>query len=347
MNDYAGTSVFPALIPLIDDSDPPDASNFDPTGEALADRTVWLHDLAIQAINGVTGGVYAPSAPIVIGGQGLICPDGAQWELDGNLYLDGTGAFTPTITLDGAGAHLVAQGGAVVDIDSGSLFQIHVGGSGQIFGALSIGSAASLNVAGAEAHSGTSTTTHASGSTDTYSAGSTLTLAVGSDCKISDATAPQYTTPLTRVLAQPLVFSTMPNAGWGLLGPDSVTDGMGGQQLSIALTQLVNGASITALLMRMVWSSGHVAPTTAATMQLRKVLLTTGAATLIQSFTIVTTGSPPSTFLIFNLPTPEVVDTDLYAYSLQLNAENGGSAQAIVWYPPRVSFTNIQYLGQR
>jgi hypothetical protein len=44
VHNYAGNPAsFPTTIPLIDDSDPPDASHFNPGPEGLADRTAWLN----------------------------------------------------------------------------------------------------------------------------------------------------------------------------------------------------------------------------------------------------------------------------------------------------------------
>lgn len=43
MNPYAGNpAVFPATVPLPDDSDPPMAATFNPAPQGLADRTAWL-----------------------------------------------------------------------------------------------------------------------------------------------------------------------------------------------------------------------------------------------------------------------------------------------------------------
>src|SRR5262245_40230756 len=42
MHGYAGNDNFPATVSLIDDSDPPNATNFGTGPEGLADRTVWL-----------------------------------------------------------------------------------------------------------------------------------------------------------------------------------------------------------------------------------------------------------------------------------------------------------------
>jgi hypothetical protein len=76
-NFYNGNEmVYPTSITLIDDSDPPDASHFNPTGETLADRTAYINR---RFVNGYDGGTYNPSHPIIIGDNGLEMPAAAAW----------------------------------------------------------------------------------------------------------------------------------------------------------------------------------------------------------------------------------------------------------------------------
>lgn len=88
MTDYAGNAsgagVPHTTIPLVDDSMPPTAMYFNPPLEALADndayRAAQIATLNTEAaliphkLDGVTGGTYAPAAPIIVSGAGIVRP---------------------------------------------------------------------------------------------------------------------------------------------------------------------------------------------------------------------------------------------------------------------------------
>jgi hypothetical protein len=50
MHPYAGSDSFPATVDLIDDSDPPNAANFDTAHEGALDRTIYLKNRVYQLV---------------------------------------------------------------------------------------------------------------------------------------------------------------------------------------------------------------------------------------------------------------------------------------------------------
>lgn len=327
MNDYAGNpAVFPVTIPLIDDSDPPDASHFAPTGEALADRTAYLYALSLMFINGVTGGTYAPSAPIIIGGAGIVCPNGSQWELDGNLYLDGTGAFTPTVTFDGAGATALWQGGALAKFDSTSGWEMLNGAhSTMLNGSL-------LTLQG-------TVVIGATGSIVGTSAGAGALLINGNVLEINDGTDPTYVTPRTRTIAQPMAFAEVLSNTYFAVAEDSVTDKFSGGKGWYRLTKLVNGAQLAQASIFVKYTA-HGAPASAATAALIRTDVTTGTSLTLKTVTINTTAGASQTVSLAPTAT-EIINDALYAYSIEMTPEQSTGAQAIQWFPPTVQHTAI------
>ncbi len=75
MHNYSGTNAFPANLSLIDDSDDPTASNFNPGHEGNANRTVWLRNrLPINGsldLSGIsTASFVVPPGVLMLGGYG-------------------------------------------------------------------------------------------------------------------------------------------------------------------------------------------------------------------------------------------------------------------------------------
>src|SRR4051812_35161517 len=66
------------------------------TGELLSSTQMNQMDLNVErALDGYAGGLYTPSAPLIIGGSGMQVPNGATWNIlsGGNLTSDVGGAI--------------------------------------------------------------------------------------------------------------------------------------------------------------------------------------------------------------------------------------------------------------
>ena len=148
MHNYAGNSAsYPATIPLIDDSDPPDASHFDPGPEALADRTAYLKLRALDK----TGDTISGHVHIGNGAE-LEVDSGGEIVVDsgGNEYVDGhleirtggdievdvgaTGTVRGVVSAVSSGSILAAQTAAVRSTVDGG---IEFAGSSADYGSLS------------------------------------------------------------------------------------------------------------------------------------------------------------------------------------------------------------------
>lgn len=123
MRNYAGDpTLFPAAIGLIDDSDPPNAANFNPAPQANADRTAYLHDrlMSSPALNWSVRMNIATAD-----GENSLFWDakGRQWLVGSNKSstfvrmdtLDGPGAATPATSLIGGGTDISPSGIAIAD----------------------------------------------------------------------------------------------------------------------------------------------------------------------------------------------------------------------------------------
>lgn len=114
MTPYAGNSaVYPTTISLIDDSDAPDASNFDAAPQALADRTAFLKANSLFTTGGtVTGTIEFVSGAIL------------QIDTGAEILLNGIENVNGSIQVLSGGSILVASG-ATLTINPGAVETIY------------------------------------------------------------------------------------------------------------------------------------------------------------------------------------------------------------------------------
>jgi hypothetical protein len=348
-NFYNGNElVYPTSINLIDDSDAPDASHFNPGVENLADRTAFINR---RYVNGYDGGTYNPSHPIIIGDNGLEMPAAAAWWFYGLLHFDGTitggGAPTPTVNFDGTNALLWLTSGAKMQVTASSVtFSAGAAWVMQTGTTASLAGGAELDVATGATIFVSGDITVGSGGEIVVQAGGEVTLARGFDLRIQDGTNPLYTTPRSITVAQPLVMGLGTTFLSGSSDFDKIVDNGAGGIGNLVLTALVHGSTMTSIVMHLAWASSHT-PGVLASATLRKTNMFTGVTTTI-AFTAagtINTSGASSTNRSFNLATPEVIDRTLYQYTLQLSGEDGLSAQALTWRAPIVSMT-VPQLGE-
>lgn len=133
MTPYAGNpAVYPTTISLIDDSDAPDASNFDAAPQALADRTAYIRANYLALAGGtITGNVQVASGGNISfqSGSLLLIDPGAQLNVQGTINIDtnGTLNFVSGATLEGTvSAGLLHMAGAELSLDNlGSVVANH------------------------------------------------------------------------------------------------------------------------------------------------------------------------------------------------------------------------------
>lgn len=111
MHPYAGNpAVYPTTISLIDDSDAPDAANFNPAPQALADRTAFINANSLYR----TGGSVTGTIEFAIGSI-LQIDAGAQISLNGLLQV-GSGGLIQL----GPGSELLAAFGSNIVVNPGA-----------------------------------------------------------------------------------------------------------------------------------------------------------------------------------------------------------------------------------
>lgn len=150
-------------------------------GSVIAQAEIEHLDDYYLAVDGAAGGTYAPTDPIVIGGDGVTLA-GVNHSLTGTLAV-ASGAIISIadggkIKADGGGDDIelaVVSGVGTLDVKSGAYVKIEAGGSQDVYGALALKSGGSFNVE--------------SGSTETINSGGILTAASGSTTNLNGATA--------------------------------------------------------------------------------------------------------------------------------------------------------------
>jgi hypothetical protein len=133
MTPYAGNAaVYPTTISLIDDSDTPDAANFDAAPQALADRTAYIRANYLALAGGtITGNVQVATGANISFQSGalLLIDPGAQLNVQGteNIDTNGTLNFVAGATLSGTISQgLVHLGGVELELDNlGSIVANH------------------------------------------------------------------------------------------------------------------------------------------------------------------------------------------------------------------------------
>jgi hypothetical protein len=156
MHDYAGSDTFWATIPLIDDSDAPNASNFDAAPQALADRTTSLqaHKLTKDATDTITGAITISTPGELIfanatgiefeSGSGVIFDAGSSLEIAGHVLYD-TGSTIGGPVTRTAGTETIADLGSIsIETSSGLSIDVATGLALTVAGALTIGVAGAV-----------------------------------------------------------------------------------------------------------------------------------------------------------------------------------------------------------
>jgi hypothetical protein len=308
-----------------------------------------LDTKTFKALNGDEGGSWSPSAAIVVGGSGMQLPDGSTWFAYGTLQVDGTPAvplvhpaWHGRILLTGTNAKLDVQSAATSTWDTSTTLNLN--------GTVAYGTTAVVTFGNG------ATVDYGNGATCTHDSGSNLVVALGcattfagavtfdpataslsipgAHITLHDNLAPQFLTPQTRVIAQPVVV----NGTTALVGGDRVVDVVNNTDgFTWQMTKLANGSTVTQIAVN--WNSVSTTPgANPAVVSLHRtrydgVTVTLGSVNVNPS--VVASG----TSLITGLS--EVIDDSLYTYWLHYVAESGTGAQSLGWFPPLVTCTHI------
>lgn len=322
-----------------------------PTPADLGD----LDAKTFKSIDGDEGGTWSPSAPIIIGGSGLQCPNGATWTVltGGTLTVDGTlSLVSATLNLDPmsgitqygntifeTGALVVWHSGATSNWLSGSLSDFKSGATAHFENGstLQIDNGCSFLLNGAMTLSGT-------GAISATGAGTGWLFTNGNGIAIQDGTNPTFASTRTRSIVQPMLAQANGfSAAFGASLNDNAA-GTPGNTTYLPLTKLINGARWNALSIKYTVSSSHT-PTTAASVTLVQV---DTLANVVPYLTVnALTGVSGNQTLTMSLTgLSAFVDDSNYTYYLKVVAEGGTGVQSITWYTPKVTLDTITFLGQ-
>lgn len=279
-----------------------------------------------QSINGVTGGVIAPAAPIVIGGSGLQVTGDFQAASVSSLAMAAASSFTvpatAVITLIG---NQIINSGAVVQWQNGSFLTMVAGSTATLGGTTNAGG--TVNLSG------------------TTNLGGTPQLTGGTTLGISPARAYQRArVSLLEVDTTIWARSTPESDSWPLLALQAAfTVGTVPERIAYEV-DVPDGATITSVSAAIKGAGAAHVPAAPPKVYMHKINLATGAQTLVG----MATDSVTDVVYITNhditiTPLAEVVDRTTYQYVVRIEGEGAaGGVLGLRICAPRVFFTRAK-----